>query len=398
MNGADCSQARRRPRGHRGDRPCGGNGDDAPAAGYGRGSRATALRSARAPTDSPISASSAAACAAMPRMSGAAGWSGPRVAGVGGTPGGCAGCGRRSVLFGAAPPRSLAGRGVRLRCGGAAERGRPAGLLRLFGRVRFRGATPSARSGADEEADLLAGAPLPRGAGVDDRRAVRARPGRAVAAPDFRPCGGAGPAPPGSLAGVALAPPGSSVGVGEASPGSSAGVALAPPGSSVGVGEAPPGPSVGVGEMADGSSAVVGDGPDRSFVGVADPPDGAAQSGASRFWLRRWGRRCGSAPNTADGRSSVTAANDRARARSPLPTGGLNASESAAALGKMRTQLETTQSVLRIDVASTVNAPHSPRTGTANWTALDVAKRPRSKAVRSPEPGRPRVDFIKYSD
>jgi hypothetical protein len=36
---------------------------------YGRGRRETAWRSARAPTDSPISASSAAACTAVPRIS-----------------------------------------------------------------------------------------------------------------------------------------------------------------------------------------------------------------------------------------------------------------------------------------------------------------------------------------
>jgi len=55
---------------------------------YGRGSRLTALRSARALIDSPISASSAAACAAVPTMSRPLGWGGRWPLGLGGTPGG----------------------------------------------------------------------------------------------------------------------------------------------------------------------------------------------------------------------------------------------------------------------------------------------------------------------
>ena len=74
----------------------GGSGCGCGRRGQGRGSRATALRSARVLTVSPISASSAAAWAAVPRTCWPCVASGRGAAGVGGTPGGWAGWGRRS--------------------------------------------------------------------------------------------------------------------------------------------------------------------------------------------------------------------------------------------------------------------------------------------------------------
>jgi hypothetical protein len=70
---------------------------------YGRGSLETTFRTVRAPIESPISASSAAACAAVPRMSLPVADSGrPLRGGVGGTPAGWAGW-RRRPWRGAAP-------------------------------------------------------------------------------------------------------------------------------------------------------------------------------------------------------------------------------------------------------------------------------------------------------
>jgi hypothetical protein len=130
-------------------RCCGG-------AGQGRGSRATALRSARALAVSPISASSAAACAAVPRMRRPAGSSGRCPLTAGGTPGGCAGWRRRS------------GRGLVARAGAVST---PAAALSAVDRFRREPApAPAPRARADE-VRLAAGAlggvgPDPPDAGV----------------------------------------------------------------------------------------------------------------------------------------------------------------------------------------------------------------------------------------
>jgi hypothetical protein len=131
---------------------------------YGRGSRPTAFRSARALTDRPISASSAAAWAAIPRMSRPVVWSGwPGRGGVGGTPAGWAGWRRRSgrrgvarVAVAGAERCGVAGRAPRERAAGArlavvdAEApDRPAGEARLSLRRCGRrcGSAPSTSEG-----------------------------------------------------------------------------------------------------------------------------------------------------------------------------------------------------------------------------------------------------------
>jgi len=117
---------------------------------YGRGSLETAFRSTRALTESPISASSAAACAAMPRMSLPVENSAtPGRGGVGGTPAGWAGWRRRSG-------RGADGRrvvGASRRAAGVSRRA--AGVLRA----------PRARSAAVAAARFgAAGASLPAAA------------------------------------------------------------------------------------------------------------------------------------------------------------------------------------------------------------------------------------------
>jgi hypothetical protein len=137
------------------------------AAAYGRGSRATALRSARVLIDSPISASSPTACTAVPRMSWPGDWSGLRVDGLGGTPDGCAGCARGSVLVPGAPRARLVDRdgllssGVVAARGGVAARGEVAvrrgfaardglpGLTLPFDRAFSGRPVSSTRAGAD---------------------------------------------------------------------------------------------------------------------------------------------------------------------------------------------------------------------------------------------------------
>jgi hypothetical protein len=100
--------------------------------GQGRGRRDTALRSARALTDSPISASSAAACAAVPRRWRLLGGSGRDAGGVedgvGGTPGGWAGWRRRSGRRRAAARGRAGGlAGAAAGCATEALAGAPAG-------------------------------------------------------------------------------------------------------------------------------------------------------------------------------------------------------------------------------------------------------------------------------
>ncbi len=127
------------------------------ARGYGRGRRPTAFRSMRALTESPISASSAAACAAMPRMSLPVENSArPGRGGVGGTPAGWAGWRRRS------------GRGADGRRVVGAPR-RAAGVSRRAAGVSRRAASvlraPRARSAAVAPARFgAAGASLPAAA------------------------------------------------------------------------------------------------------------------------------------------------------------------------------------------------------------------------------------------
>jgi hypothetical protein len=69
-----------------------------PPRDYGLGRRETALRSARALTDKPISASSAAAWTAVPMMSAPVAGTGLRGCGVGGVPAGWGGWRSRSAL------------------------------------------------------------------------------------------------------------------------------------------------------------------------------------------------------------------------------------------------------------------------------------------------------------
>ena len=110
---------------------------------YGRGSRETAPRIARAPIDRPISASSAAAWTAVPTMSAPLGGAGRRVRrGPAGVPSGCAGWRSRSGLAaGFGVPMDLrpglgAAVGLALALGFVVRLGLGAGLRRGVGRWR----------------------------------------------------------------------------------------------------------------------------------------------------------------------------------------------------------------------------------------------------------------------
>jgi hypothetical protein len=121
--------------------------------GYGRGRRPTAFRSTRALTESPISASSAAACAAMPRMSLPVEDSGgPGRGGVGGAPAGWAGWRSRSGR--SSDARRVAGASRRAAVGSC----RGAGFLRA---ARARGAVAAAgRFGAPDAPSRLDESPF----------------------------------------------------------------------------------------------------------------------------------------------------------------------------------------------------------------------------------------------
>ena len=140
--------------------------------GQGRGNRSTTRRSARALTDSPISANSAAAWTAVPRMCRPVGWSAGRPAGVVGAPAGWAGWrsrgGRRTVgRLAARVAGAGAGVGVavtrfsRLLAGGRGRRGlgRAAGAGRL-GRRRGALVAPAMGTATRQGAEHVRGALL----------------------------------------------------------------------------------------------------------------------------------------------------------------------------------------------------------------------------------------------
>jgi hypothetical protein len=109
---------------------------------YGRGSRESASRTARALAETPISSSSAAACTTVDTISGPEGGAGRRDGGFGGVPAGCFGCRSGSVRA----RRELAGRA------------RPEGGRGAFASARVRPLGPEAARLAGFEAARCFGA------------------------------------------------------------------------------------------------------------------------------------------------------------------------------------------------------------------------------------------------
>ena len=138
-----------------------------PATGrrYGRGSRDTTRRTARAPAVSPISASSAAACNAVPTTSAPVAGTGLRERGAAGVPAGCGGCGRGSV-FGTRAARAAGRRGF----SGAGFSGRAAAGCRRGAARAAAGGSPPGAAGAP---DTAASPPFPGPPGRAGRFSLR---------------------------------------------------------------------------------------------------------------------------------------------------------------------------------------------------------------------------------